>query len=32
MLDAHKHLNVTNAAFDATAENLVNTLIKCGVD
>jgi len=32
MLDAHKNLKVTNAAFDATVENLVNTLVKCGVD
>ena len=32
MLDGHKNLNISNEAFDATLENLVGTLVKCGVD
>ena len=32
MLDGHKNLNITNAAFDATLENLVGVLVKLGVD
>lgn len=31
MLDAHKGLGVTNEAYNATVENLVNTLIKLNI-
>jgi len=31
MLDAHKGLKVTDEAYNATVENLVGALVKCGV-